>query len=103
MKHLFVVSILVFMTSCMTAPLMQESYFNQVATGCQITQIEATYGEPYEIRQLPNGTQEYAYMQRIELGSSAVEQLEFVFLVDQGRVVGKQCKRNGTSSFQFVQ
>ena len=90
------------MASCVVAPLMQEAYFNRVATGSNISEIEMQYGKPYEIRPLPDGTQEYLYIQRIELGSSAVEQLEFVFLVNQGRVVGKQCKRNGTSSFQFV-
>lgn len=92
-----------FLTSCATAPLMQESYFDQVATGVRIADIEASYGEPYEIRNLHNGMQEYTYIQRIDLGSSAVEQLEFIFLVNsQGHIVSKQCQRKGTSSFCFV-
>lgn len=90
-------------TGCNTAPIMQESYYTQVVSGVEISSIEKVYGDPYEVRKLPNGLQEHSYMQRIALGNSGVEQTEFVFLVDQGRVVGKDCKRNGTSSFQFSQ
>lgn len=95
--------LLVFATGCVTAPLMQESYYNQVPAGSAISTIETVYGEPYEVRQQPNGLQEYSYMQRIELGRSAVEQMEFIFLVREGIIVGKECKRSGTSSFQFSQ
>lgn len=92
---------LIFVSGCMTAPLMQESYFNQVASGVNISDVECIYGEPYEVRILSNGRQEYVYIQRIDLGRSAVEQLEFVFVVDQGTVVGKDCRRHSTSSIQF--
>lgn len=90
-------------TGCMTAPLMQESYFNQVPAGSSIADIELIYGEPYEVREMPNGLQEYSYIQRIGLGNSAVEQMEFIFLVKEGVVVSKDCKRSGTCSFQFTQ
>jgi hypothetical protein len=89
--------------SCATAPLMQESHFNQVAVGSDIAGIEQVFGEPYEIRQLSNGFQEYCYMQRIATGRSGIEQQEFVFVVSQGRVVGKDSKISGSSSFQFSQ
>ena len=86
---------------CTSAPLMKESYFNDVAVGTNISSIERTYGEPYEVHDLPNGRQEYCYIQRIELGRSAVEQIEFVFTIDQGQVIGKECRRSGTSCFQI--
>lgn len=95
--------VLLLTTSCNTAPIMQESYYTQVVTGVEISSIEKVYGDPYEVRNLSSGLQEHSYMQRIALGNSAVEQTEFVFLVDKGRVVGKECKRNGTSCFQFSQ
>lgn len=82
---------------------MQQGYFDQVAVGSSISAVETIYGEPYEVRGLPNGLQEYVYMQRIDLGKSAIEQLEFVFLVNQGIIIGKDRKQSGTSSFQFSQ
>ena len=97
-RVLFLMAIVV---GCATAPLMQVSHFNQIAVGSDIAGIEQVFGEPYEIRQLPNGFQEYCYMQRIATGKSGIEQQEFVFVVNQGRVVGKDCKVSGTSSFQF--
>ncbi|HEV8052976.1 MAG TPA: hypothetical protein VGP47_10830 [Parachlamydiaceae bacterium] len=99
----YAIQIASLVTGCNQAPLMQESYYTEVVSGVEISVIENAYGEPYEIRKLANGLQEHSYMQRIALGNSAVEQTEFVFLVDKGKVVGKECKRNGTSCFQFSQ
>lgn len=94
---------MVIAVGCATAPLMQESHFNQIAVGSDIAGIEQVFGEPYEIRQLPNGFQEYCYMQRIATGRSGTEQQEFVFVVNQGRIVGKDSKTSGSPSFQFSQ
>lgn len=89
------------LAGCTAVPLMKESYFNEVALGTEISHIERIYGEPYEVHLLSDGRQEYSYIQRIELGSSSVEQMEFIFTVDQGKVIGKEHKRHGTSCFQF--
>lgn len=103
-SFLAAIQLMVFLaTGCNTAPIMQESYYTRVEKGVEISSIESVYGDPYEVRKLPNGLQEHAYVQRIELGNSAVEQTEFVFLVDKGKVVGKDCKRNGTSFLQISQ
>lgn len=91
------------LTSCVTAPLMRENYFNQLPPGCAIEEIRSRYGEPYEVVELENGIQRYTYIQRIQLGNAAVEQLDFIFLVKNGKVIDKMCKQNGTSHFQFVQ
>lgn len=101
-KFLFAAGLL-FTIGCTSAPLMQEPFFNSVSKGSNIADIESIYGMPYEVRALPNGTQEYCYIQRIELGRSSMELLEFVFEVNQGKVVNKQCRHNGTSNFQFGQ
>jgi len=90
-------------TSCTTAPLMEEKYFVEVTAGTEITSVEKIYGEPFEIRPLANGQQEYSYVKRIDLGRSAVDQQEFVFRVDQGKIISKECKNSGTSGFQFSQ
>lgn len=94
---------LIVLTGCVTAPLMQQGNFDQVAVGSPISNVEAVYGQPYDVRQLPNGFEEHVYIQRIALGRSAVEEMEFVFVVNQGVVVGKDCKQGGTSNFQFSQ
>jgi hypothetical protein len=99
-KLFFLLAIL--LAGCTTVPLMQQSYFDQVSAGSSISGVEAIYGQPYEIRELPNDLQEYVYIQRIDLGRSATEQMEFVFLVNQGVVVSKECRRSGTSNFQFT-
>lgn len=86
---------------CTQAPIMQDYYFEGVGKGAPIQTIENVYGSPYEIRQLDNGNQEYVYIQRINLGRSATDQSEYVFIVNQGHVVDKKCNRSSTSNFQF--
>ena len=88
--------------SCMTAPLMQDSGFAAIAVGTPISEIESIYGEPYDIRTLPNGMQEYRYVQRIPCGSS-VEQTEYTFQVRQGKVVSKDRHQLPGSSIQITQ
>ena len=94
--------VLLLATSCNTAPIMEESYYTRVEKGVEISSIEKVYGYLYQVRNCRRMAGAF-YMQRIALGNSAVEQTEFVFLVDKGKVVGKDCKRNGTSCFQFSQ
>lgn len=103
MHNFIFFSLAMFLVSCVTVPLMQESYFNQVATGSLISEVEIVYGSPFQIRQLPSGLQEYIYIQRINLGRSAIEQMEYIFLVNQGIVVSKDCKQSGTPCFQLHQ
>lgn len=100
-KYLLPVLLGLITTCCTPAPLMEEKYFVEVTAGTEITSVEKLYGEPYEIRALSNGQQEYSYVKRIDLGRSAVDQQEFVFRVDQGKIVGKECKNSGTTGFQF--
>lgn len=101
-KNFFSLMILLFLLcGCTVAPLMQTPYFDQVAIGSSISEVEAIYGQPFEIRQLPNGLQAYVYLQRINLGKSGAEQIEFVFLVNQGVIASKECKSHGISSLQF--
>ena len=90
-------------SGCTTAPLMEEKYFVEVTAGTEISSVENIYGEPFEIRSLSNGQKEYSYVKRIDLGRSAVDQQEFIFRVDQGKIIGKECKNSGTSGFQFSQ
>lgn len=65
--------------------------------------VEMIYGEPYEVRELPGGAQEYIYIQRIDCGRSASEITEYVFMVQQGKIVGKNCRQQATSTLGIFQ
>lgn len=104
MKYMFLwsVSLLCAFSGCMTAPLFKESSYNAIAVGSDIEGVVAIYGEPYEIQELPNGVQEYHYLQRIPCGAKRVEQVDYVFLVRHGKIVSKKCmESNNVSGLQF--
>ncbi|MEI8364896.1 MAG: hypothetical protein WCF65_00620 [Parachlamydiaceae bacterium] len=103
-KKICLLMALAVLCGCATAPLMQEAQFNAVAVGSEIDRIAATYGEPYEVRDLPHGVKEYRYVQRIPCGATTIEQVDYIFHVRNGRVVGKnRLTSSNTSSFQFSQ
>lgn len=93
-----VLSVCLLLTSCYSAPLMQDCTFQAVAVGARISEVEAVYGEPYSVRNLPNGNQEYLYIQRIDCGSSSVEVTEYAFTVCQGKIVGKNRREQSSGS-----
>lgn len=99
---LWVVGI-VLLCGCVAAPLMRDSGFDAVGVGSNISDIEAVYGEPFEVRSQSNGTQEYVYIQRINCGSSSVEMTEYVFTVRQGTIVGKCRREHSTPSVGICQ
>jgi len=103
MKNFSIFLLACLISGCTTAPLMQESYFVEVTAGTEISAVKNIYGEPFSIRSLSNGQQEYSYIKRIDLGRSSVDQQEFIFRVNEGKIVGKECKQSGTSGFQFSQ
>ena len=93
--------LLLILCGCSVAPLIRESDFNGIALGGEIQRVEAIYGEPYEIRELPNGVEEYSYIQRIPCGARGIEQIEYIFHVRKGNIVGKCRREASTSSFQI--
>lgn len=100
MKRLLFGCILL-LSACSMAPLMQDSGFQGIAVGANISEVECVYGEPYEMRTLPNGMSEYRYVQRIDCGSTAVEIIEYTFTVCQGKIVGKNRRQLGASTFGY--
>jgi hypothetical protein len=102
MQGLFIAMAVVLLCSCSVAPLLTSENFNAIATGADIAQIEEMYGAPFDVTRLPNGLEEHRYIQRIYVNENATDQIEHVFIVKDGRVIGKQLRQTGgVASFQF--
>ncbi|BBI17384.1 hypothetical protein NCS13_1_1189 [Neochlamydia sp. S13] len=98
MEKVYLNLLLLFLTGCM-APIMTTSGFEGIVPGTSITTIEAQFGSPYEVNRLPNGLQEYIYIQRTSLSSSAVDQLSYILYVSQGKVISKCLKSDSPALF----
>ncbi|WP_213151671.1 MULTISPECIES: hypothetical protein [unclassified Neochlamydia] len=98
MEKIYLNLLLLFLTGCI-APIMTTAGFDEIAPGTSITAIEAHFGAPYAVNNLPNGLQEYIYIQRTSLSSSAVDQLSYVLYVSQGKVISKRLKSDSQALF----
>lgn len=89
--------LLLVLSGCTSYALMSPTNFNTIAVGIDVTQIEEIYGTPFDVIDLPNGNQEYRYLQRFDLNPDNTEQIEFVFVVRNGRVIDKQYREKSSS------
>lgn len=76
---------------------MTSTNFNTVAVGIDIARVEEIYGPPFDINTLPNGNEEYRYIQRFDANPDVTEQIEYVFIVRNGRVIDKNYRQNSCS------
>jgi len=88
---------------CSHAPIMQDAGFQGIVIGAPIQELTVVYGEPYEVCDLSNGMQEWRYVQRIDCGTTAVEQTDFIFIVCQGRIVSKHRQQHSGCTLQIGQ
>src|SRR5260221_8699178 len=88
--------LLILLASC-TAPIMTPQGFENIQLGIPIDIVEAEYGSPYEIENLPNGFQEYTYIQRIPISPGIEDQVTYTLYVCQGRVASKLIRHEQSS------
>ncbi len=76
---------------------MTSQGFENIQLGTPIEQVEAEYGVPYEIETLPNGFQEYTYIQRIPISPGIEDQITYILYVCKGRVTSKFIQQEPSS------
>lgn len=95
----FLIFYLLFLTAC-SAPVMTPQGFENIQPGTSIAEVEAEYGSPYEIETLPNGFQEYTYLQRTAISPGVEDQVAYILYVCKGKVISKE-RRCEPSTFDL--
>jgi hypothetical protein len=83
--------VLMYLTACNT-PVMTPQGFESIQPGTPIEIVESQFGPPYEVDTLPNGFQEYTYIQRIPISPKVVDQVTYILYVCKGKVISKNIK-----------
>lgn len=99
---MIVVAVLI-LCSCSAGPILTSDNFDRVAIGASMAQIKDMYGTPFDVKSLPNGSEEYRYIQRIYVHQNVTDQIEYVFIVRNGRVIDKRCREVGSMAGLQVQ
>jgi hypothetical protein len=87
-KYLF---LMILLCGCFTrsAYLSQETY-NSIQVGESISTVVDKAGDPYTVRTLKSGEQEYEYIELFSTGTSLVYYNHYFFVVKDGKIVGKR-------------
>lgn len=88
MEKIFLGFLLIVLTACSTA-VMTPQGFENIQAGMSIETVEAEFGPPYEVDTLPNGFQEYTYIQRTPISPGVVAQVSYILYVCKGKVISK--------------
>ncbi len=77
--------------SCFTRPaLMTKEEYDSISVGTSIATVRAEAGEPYAVRILGEGVEEYEYVERISLGARDIAENHYFLTISNGRVIGKR-------------
>jgi len=88
---------LMLIVGCSGAILTQND-FATISVGETIANVEAVYGQAYDVTPSGNGLTEYRYIERCPVTSTVDEFKYLVFSVtENGRIVDKRMERIGTN------
>lgn len=97
--RLFFLSLSLF--SCQSGAILTSHSFDAIVVGSDISQIQSHYGTPYQITTNTQGFQEYLYIERIDIAHNVSDQIHYVLIVLDGKIIDKRTKTSGKSSLNF--
>lgn len=77
---------------------MKPHDYEMIHVGSPIQQVQAICGDPYEIRDIGNGREEYHYIHRIDARHGSGRQIDYFLTVSKGLVISKKSKEIKSSS-----
>jgi hypothetical protein len=99
----YLVSLLFFLCSCFSrSTVMTRQTYSDIEVGSSITQVEQKVGNPYKIRPLQDGTEEYEYIERIPMGQEVVEENHYFLIVKDGKVFAKRNTQETPDAFDLI-
>jgi hypothetical protein len=81
--------------------MMNMSSYSDVTLGATSEQLISSYGKPNHIKNLPDGTVEYEYVERIKVGERNLEERRYIIVLKDGQVVSKRMKQGSPPPFIF--
>ena len=93
MKKFLMISVLFVCVSCASgSSYMKGKDLENVSVGMTVKELEATRGQPYDVKELTSGEVEYEYIERVSANQLNIRERHYFFLVKDGKVVDKKVK-----------
>lgn len=78
--------------SCQSGAILTSQSFDAIIVGSEISQIQSQYGTPYQITTNTQGFQEYLYIERVDISHNVSDQIHYVLVVLNGKIIDKRAK-----------
>lgn len=90
------------LTGCFSRPsMMTYNTFDQVQIGTPISELTPQIGKPYAIHH-KEGSDEYEYVERINVGNSRFAENRYFLIVQNGKVIGKYMNREQPPPYNLI-
>ncbi len=89
-------------TGCASGAMMTSQNYQEMCIGQKAGDLEAKYGEPYEVRKLSDGHEEYIYLEHVPVTRTSEVVKEYIFVISNGQIVNKKMNEARSSSHQFT-
>ncbi len=86
--------LLLLFTACTFRPMLGRFDYEGVERGTSIATVLESYGEPDDIRFNGDATEEYVYIERIQVSPRITEHVSYIFKVEEGAIVDKEIERD---------
>ncbi len=103
MKCFLYIIPLLLLFSCSTQNTrMTRGGYGDVAVGMSAKQLETLYGKPYNVYSKGGASETYEYIERITMGTEAIEQRRYFIVIENGKVVGKYMKLSNPPPYEAI-
>jgi len=80
------------LVGCSQRPMMNEDSFDTIDLGMDVSDVQKIAGKPYQVNKLTDGKEEYVYIDRIWRDIDRTDQINYVLIIEDGKVVDKNSK-----------
>lgn len=89
------------LAACRHGALMTSEDFGNIRTGSPISEVEAKYGRPIEIRS-DGDRLIYEYIERIQMGTDSIGMRKYYIVVKDGKVVNKFMRNQNSPGYDQI-
>lgn len=83
--------------ACSPGKIMTMSDFQSIPLGENIATLQVREGRPYQVNDVGDGTEEYVYMERVDIGAGRELFREYVFVVSKDNAIVEKKIRETSS------
>lgn len=101
LKYVFLALFFLTMLGCQATAMITAQSFDAISVGSEISQIQSQYGAPYQVSSNNQGFQEYLYIERIDISHTVTDQVHYIFVVLNGKVIDKRIQTSERRTLNF--